>query len=387
MLVSKLLKNEFDNLNRVKKDYENEKIFPINEVKLVDSVVKSISNNIYYNLSIINQVQTDPLGVLPSISIPKQAVFDTQRADAIISSPSEYRVSVSRFSIPSGLIPLLLFPVNPSYYAITLTFDNGGVINQITKNLTYIPSAVGDPYGKYRPVYYINELIQYVNIAYKEAYDEMKTTYGAGYTPANRPYLTYDAETKLITMWCDDEYLDFDTYGIFMNTTLFEGFFSGFYSREATTNQLTNFNGFQLLPQNLFINEETNITIPNGNTTTMYKIVSEFSTIPLFNQLDRIVITTFSLPINTQLLGTQLDRRANILLDFILPDDIQTKQKYEYIPTIYKWSDMKQGTPLTKMDLQLYLIYNTGEILPLYIQADQRIDIQLLFTPKGTLYQ
>jgi hypothetical protein len=385
-MINSLIKNEHSNYTRG----ENKTRQYTENVNVVDGVVRSVSNNIYYNLSIINQVETDPLELLPSVSVPKKAEFNTQRSSSIISKPSDYRIAVSRFSIPSGLIPLGFFPKNASYYTITLTYDDGlGNISQFTSNLTYVPSSVGDPYaqGGNQPFYYIQEIVNYINIAFEDAYNQAKLALGATYTPKDRPYITYDSKTKLLTMWAEDEYKFFDTFGIFANTTLFEAFLSGFYAREATNDQLDDFNGFQFIIQDLLTNRENNITLPDGTVSDFYKLESEFSTIPLFNQLDRILLTTTSIPINTQLIGTQKDVRAGILLDYILPDNVQTKQKYEYIPQPnYKWTDMQSDVELTKIDIQIFLVYNTGEITPLYIQSDQRVDITLLFCPKGQIY-
>jgi hypothetical protein len=371
------------------KNYTRTKPTPDDSV-LVKGEVTSKSQNIYYNLSIVNKVLEDEKGVDPSISIPKIATFNTNRADNVLAKPSDYRVAVNRFACPTGLIPLFLFPENPAFYTVTLTYDDGiNPVTQVTKNVTYVPSAIGDPYGEYRPVYYLQEMLNYVNVAYQEAYDEMKVILGVAYAPLDRPYLTYDATTKLITMYVEEEYLQFDTYGIFMNTTLFEGFFSGLYAREATNNVLGQFSAFQIIPQNLFTNVDLNTTLPppNGGAINLYKVVEEFSSTPLFNQLDRLVLTSTALPISTQLLGTQRDKRANILLDFILPDDQLTKQKYEYEANTPQWVDLNAHTPMTQIDLQVYLVYNDGQIIPLYIQGSSRIDITLLFCPKGQLYR
>lgn len=360
-----------------------------NPVRIVGGL-ESPSSNIYYNLSIINKVVTDPAGILPSISVPKIAEYSTNRTTTILENPSKYRVAVSRLAIPSGLIPLFLFPQNPSYYAVTLSYNDGiNPVSQYTRNLVYVPSAVGDVYAQYNPVYYINELIQYVNVAYKEAFDLAVADLGAiVYLPKVAPYVVYDSKTKLITLYAEEEYLDFTSFGVFMNTTLFENFFSGLYAREAATNVLGGFNGFQILPQNLYTNVDQNAVLPgSGIPVTLYKVIEEFSSVPLFNTLDRIVVTTHRMPITSALIGTQVDSRARILYDFILPDDVQTKTKYELDPTRLRWIDLASHTPMTSIDIQLLLIYNDGQIINLFIQSDQRIDCTLLFVPKGTFYQ
>jgi hypothetical protein len=151
--------------------------------------LESPSQNIYYTLSIVNSVVVDPSGILPSISVPKIAEYNIDRSNVILSNPSKYRVAVSRLAIPSGLIPLFLYPTNPSYYTVTLSYFDGVTTQQFTRNVTYVQSSVGDPYQAYRPVYHINEMIQYVNLAFQQAYDDAIAALGAlVYLPKERPY-------------------------------------------------------------------------------------------------------------------------------------------------------------------------------------------------------
>jgi len=383
MLVNKMTSMMIRNDQRGKQEQKQGQ-----PVELVAGL-ESPSQNIYYTLSIINSVVVDPNGILPSISIPKIAEYNVDRSNVILSNPSKYRVAVSRLSIPSGLIPLFLYPTNPSYYTVTLSYFDGVTTQQFTRNVTYVQSSVGDPYAQNRPVYHINEMIQYVNLAFQQAYDDAVAALGAlVYLPKERPYLTFDSKTQLITMYCETEYLDFSTYGIFFNTSLYENFFSALYAREAASGTLTGFNGYQVLPQNLYTNVDQNATLPGGGgPVDLYKVIEEFSTTALFNQLDRIAVTTHRMPISGDLLGTQQDSRARILYDFILPDKLSDKTKFELDPTRLRWRELYSHTPMTTVDLQFYLVYNDGNILPLYIQSDQRIDCQLLFVPTGTFYE
>jgi hypothetical protein len=351
--------------------------------------LESPSQNIYYTLSIVNSVVVDPAGILPSISVPKIAEYNIDRSNVILSNPSKYRVAVSRLAIPSGLIPLFLYPTNPSYYTVTLTYFDGVTTQQFTRNVTYVQSSVGDPYSQYSPVYHINEMIQYVNLAFQQAYDDAIAALGAlVYLPKERPYLTFDSKTQLITLYAETEYLDFNTFGIFFNTSLYENFFSALYAREAASGTLTGFNGYQIIVQNLYTNVDQNAILPGGGgPVDLYKVIEEFSTTALFNSLDRIAVTTHRMPISGDLLGTQQDSRARILYDFILPDKLGDKTKFELDPTRLRWRELYSHTPMTTVDLQFYLVYNDGQIVPLYIQSDQRIDAQLLFVPTGTFYE
>ena len=173
-----------------------------------------------------------------------------------------------------------------------------------------------------------------------------------------------------------------------MNTSLFKSFFSGVYAREARSNKLTGFNGWQIIPQNLFTNVDLNTTLPDSVTPIdLYKVIEEFSSASGFNQLDRVAITTYELPISSNLLGTQRDVRARILHDFFLEDTIKNNTRYEYRQERLQWTDLKSSDPLTRIDVQIFLVYLDGTILQMYLDGSERLDLSLLFVPKGTIYQ
>ena len=343
--------------------------------------INANSVNIYYTLSILNKLIYDPPN--PVRSIPKIAKTIFTKNDIILNNPEDYRVCITRLSIPSNAIPLFLFPVEEASFTISLTYVNGPVNVQYTKNINYIQSNIGDPYERFQPVYYIQEMLNFVNTALSEAYDDIKADVGVNYTPTQAPFIRFDSKTKLFSLIAHDDYLDINKFGIFMNKPLFDGFFSGFYSRSALFG-LGQFNGIQLLPQNLGNNI---IEIPAGGGIFFVIQDEEFSSVSAWYKADRILVSSNMIPINTSNLATQLDIQLNVILDFILPDVELDRKRYEYNPMIYKWYDLKQQKNLRKFDLSYYILFESGNIIELYINGNNRIDTTLLFTNKNCLYQ
>lgn len=349
--------------------------------------VDSKSNNIYYTTSIINKLVYNPPD--PVRSIPKRAELQFTRNVKILSDPNNYRCCITRLSIPSNAIPLFLFSKEPATYTVTLSFDPGltpADIIQETVNVNYIQSNIGDPYEQYQPVYYVQEMLNFVNTAYVTAYNNIVTAVAlAGYTydPIAPPKIIFNQETKLLELIASDFYENINQNGIFMNKPLFDDFFSGFYSKEVLFGA-NNFNGIQLLVQDFGNNKQE---IPSGSGDFFTIMKEEFSSIPLFNKTDRIIVSSNMIPVQPQYIATQQDIQLNVLLDFIVPDTYIDRRRLEYDPKIYKWYDLRQQQQLTKFDLKYYILYEDGNVIELFINGNQRVDQTILFVPKGTMYQ
>jgi len=353
----------------------------------VSADVDSKSDNIYYTTSIINRLVFNPPD--PVRSIPKRAELQFTRNTTILNNPSNYRCCITRLSIPSSAIPLFLFPKDEAHYTVTLSFDPGltpADIIQETVNINYIQSNIGDPYEQYQPVYYVQEMLNFINLAYLTAYNNIVaavTLAGYTYEPITAPKILFDQETKLLKLISSDFYENFTKYGIFTNKPLFDDFLSGFYSKEVLFGT-NNFNGIQFIIQDFGNNTQE---IPLGSGDFFIIMTEEFSSIPLFNKTDRIIVSSNMIPVSPQFIATQQDIQLNVLLDYIVPDINIDKRRLEYEPSIYKWYDLRQSQPLNKFDLKYYVLYEDGNIVELWINGNQRIDQTLLFTPKGTMYQ
>lgn len=382
-MLSTIIKKHYNQDDDEKRPVNNNVIL----TNLIDNTVSSMSNNIFYNISIINPVLLNPPN--PAISIPKIAKLSFTRDSTILNNPDQFRVAVSRLSFPSYL-PLFMYPTSPSYYTITLSFVPTNPIEpviQITKNLTFVASNIGfgDPYTQlgYNPVYYVQTLLNFVNQAYEEAYDEIViavNAIGENYEPVKAPYITYNPTTEVLNMVASYPYTNITKYGIFMNMPLFDDFFSGFYSRLVSSN-IGGFNAYQIIIQDYGNNK----IVIDGNDYIDQK--EEFGSAKLFNKIDRVVVQSNMIPLNANQIGTSQQVSSNALLDFILPDILNDRRKIDYTPINYKWHELQQTHALRSIDIDMQIVYETGEIVPLFLNANSRLDMTLLFVPKGCMYQ
>lgn len=378
-IIENDLQRYYDRSKNVKSEKKED------DVKVtITNNVSSNSLNIYYTMSIVNPVIYDPPN--PALSVPKIAKLSFTRNSEILSNPDHFRVCVSRLSFPSASLPLFLYPEDITTYTITLSYVPTNPIQpviQVTRDLVYVNPSVGDTYQEYRPVYYVQTLLDILNTAYTDAYNQIVAdviAIGENYNINTAPYLEYDQQSKLIKLFAEDTYSDITKRGIFMNKPLFDDFFSGLYSREVLTG-VNQFNGVQLIVKQYTNNAQTIAGID-------YLVMTEeFSSIPLFNKVDRIIVTSNMIPINNTSIATQTQQNIPVLLDYIIPDENLDRRRYEYNPTIYKWIDLTQTTSLRNFDIAFYILFEDGNIIPLKINANQRIDMTMLFVPKDTCYQ
>ena len=356
--------------------------------------ISSQSANIWYTVSIVNRLIFNPPD--PARSVPKDAILSFTRNSTILNKPDKFRVCVSRLSIPSSSIPLFLYPQQPEAYTVTLSYvpeDPLQPVIQETVNVAYVQDNVGDAYEGMRPVYYIQSMLNFVNTAFREAFDNIVVAVadiGEQYAPTSPPYIKYDSETKLLSLYAWGSYppapatpvgyANTQRYGIFMNKPVFDNFFSGFFSREVLTGN-GQFNGIQLLTQDYGDNVV--------EISEQYYVVmrEEFSSAPLFNKVDRVIVSSGMIPTTGQVLATSQQQSIPVLLDFILPDINLDRRRFEYTPFIYRWFDLAQTHPLKAFDLSFRILFETGELVLLKINGGQRVDCTLLFTPKDCCYQ
>jgi len=326
-------------------------------------------NNIYYNIDIVNR--NDNL-------IPIKAEYDVNRVDAVLQNPSLYNVSVVRFEIPTT-IPLFIFP-EPSKYEFLIALEDltNPLVPIVSKfPVVFVDYCTGCFYE--RGVYYVNHFLKMVNTTLKTCYDNMKLI-NPGYLPTQAPYITYDPATTLMTMWADEEYLDIDRYQILMSNILHNQFFGSLLSKAFFQNvTAVNKTDVQLLVENQYTNSE----VVNG--TLLYKMVGEYSTLPLFNQLQQILIETDSMNIDGEIQSGALPNVRRLLTDFEPPSDVSNRQYYTYNPNIYRWYNLLSTTPLTRISCKVFITYSTSQSFPLYLLFNELCSIKLLFKLKKNL--
>lgn len=366
------------------------------------------SKHIYYNVTI----QHTPFGV--ETSVPSKAIYQETRTEAIFDGrPSDYYLSVVRFSVPTGYVPTMIFPIfseggdpNLGLYSVTLSY--GG--SDFQTRLIYTPENTFDPvppppvptensvrtkYVNYYSVYSLQHLVDMINIALTTSFNNLKAAFPAA-PPTTPPFFSYNPTNKLFSLIASSAYAGPGTIEIYNNAflnTLFETAFNVLY-----INHETPFGKDVLyIIENLFTN---NVTLPIQGLC--YVSTQDFTTVPSLSSFAGIVFQSGTLQIRPEWLSsnavgtlpppsTQQSSGANfqrILTDFELDQltGFETKSSVHYAPTAeYRRIDLYGNDPIVNIDLQVYWRDKQSNLYPIDIPFGAILTAKFLFERKQLL--
>lgn len=394
-----------------------------NDVRLRDMIIRNSLNQssksyidkvgedrIYYNVSIAHN---DALSINGS---PTQASFTEVRSEELFTgNPKDYSLSVVRFTIPTGLIPLLVFPVienpgNPAdrnfgQYAVSLVYNNvvfkSNLIYIPQDNTASVPSSLPNNTKLtenellYYSIYSIQWFLDILNSALKSSFDALKIAFPA-VTPTQPPFFRYEPSTKLFSLIAQTGYdsTQVNYIKICLNTYVYELFSNSFnvvfngYSN-ATTADATN---IQFIVRS---NGENFSNIPVfGN---IYKMTQDYPTISQWYPFESIIFTSGSLPLRYEWIsggntlqqaqgtnGVQSENFRRILTDFEIDiNDFEIRSYIHYFPTAeYRRIDMLGNLPIKNIDIQVWWKDNYDNLYPILIPAHDVLTIKMLFERK-----
>ncbi len=343
-------------------------------------------NNLYYNI-VLHNTGTAPIPI----------TVKDQRAKTLIDDPSEYEVSIVRFTIPTSLIPILIAPSFINQYSVTLTF-NGTPYQQF---VPYTQTDLTNLYPTAQTYYNYQDFLNDVNTAFNTAFGDLKTV-NPGCVCMYPPSLFYDANTQRINMYIESTYIDGTVNGanIFMNKLLFnllQAFSVQYFNTPAPTGMDVR---FIILSSNTVA--ITNITprlgfptyiatLPAGN---LIQLPQSFTTLSNFTSIRSVVLTSGLIPTLPEFLpdktdGSQSNQVAtnskSIISDFevtsLAPQ--QWRSNLTYLPTAeYRMISLLGNQPLTVIDINAYFVDVNGVFYPLSIDVNQTFNVKFLFRSK-----
>ena len=122
-------------------------------------------------------------------------------------------------------------------------------------------------------------------------------------------------------------------------------------------------------------------------------LTQEYSSVPIWNPVNSVLFTTNLLPIynstnapiqvyeDGKLLNNNTDYHfLNVLTDFV-GNNLNFTPFIEYIPSIYRFIDLKPNTTIRNIDVQVYWQNRiNGELKPLYLTPGGSCAMKLYFT-------
>ncbi len=344
--------------------------------------MKTPSNdNIYLNLSI------NP----DNSSGNSLASFDENFSRPILMHPEEYYCAVARFSVPLAEIPILKFPLDVSQNnnlvsSLIIGIKTAGLVlfpqfvQFAATNNVALPVAGGAaPYftnlqalSKCYDIFNVNALLTMINTALAAAV----TASAIGGTA---PLYTWNPATQLLSLQCTAAFIATGAT-IFMN--------------EGMQNYLAGFRTYQNFGSLTNTYEHVLTPLPFGSGAGPYTFDEDFTSISLWFDVTKIVLTSSTLPVNQEISPVQDPTTGltqgtigftPILTDFLVAlsstADILTRAVYT--PDTYRLIDMASTAPINKLNLQFFWVNKAGSFIPLEISSVQVATVKLFFGKKS----
>lgn len=390
-------------------------------------------DHIYYNIEISNSVNKngnkDPRGI--------PASYSENLTQPIINNPSDYYLTILRFTIPGSGIPILTMDIQPNQpdinltpYSFTLNYNNIHIQKFImfknwnNQNLPRPPNPIraNDPYYF---IFEYNIMIQMMNTALKEAFNELVAAVAPAVLPVTEPpFFIYDETTQLISIIAQKNYSPIlageETVKIYANTALYTRFLSSLFVQFDGYNKNDGRNYHILFPpvQVTTISDTIDILpkyndsfVSGANPTQMYGNryytgsvnnppeylinTQEYNTIQYWNSFKKIVFTTNLIPIQSEYVPSSSTSGNNhtvgtvafrpILTDYepLLSAAGDCRSELQYFNQgEYRLVDLISTSPLQKIDIQVYWEDFDNNLYPVMIASNQLATIKMLFVKK-----
>jgi hypothetical protein len=323
------------------------------------------SNHIYYNIDIRKPDDGKDL--------PYQAQFNETRVEPVLYNPSDYELAIVRFSIPAQNIPIFLWKENSFSVSIKyLTFT-------FTTVLQFIPNSSGGSYDYYgKSIWNYQDLIDSINVGLLASFNAFVAgTPAFGGKPTLPPYMIYTASTELCALVAPIAY----------DTTIANPVYIYF------NNNLSNY--FPALPNfgtaDLILTKWIRVKNNFNNKSTIggndyYTMTEEYSTLFLWNDLQKILLETDTIPTLPELLGSQTNKTRKIITDFEPLSSINDRSTIQFFPQgALRFYDLISNYPLTNMNVKIYWADKAGTQYPIYLNNTDNLTIKIYFKRKGVM--
>jgi len=378
---------------------------------------------------------------------PPVFYFNESRTLPFIRNPEEYYLSILRFTMETGSIPVFIPSIQPNQgdrdltlYSFTLEYTadfTGASGTTYTSTQSYInfipqdggaeippaPNATSNGLQNNNTGYYnvfnYGWLISLMNITVKAAFDDLISQLNAAAAADQPPFLAaalfppffeWDNTSNSVSF-----YSDFDVFGvnryvgagqtqpikIYMNAPLF-GLFPTLPCKYMGYEGVVAGKNFLFEPRNngSYGNLVKISPYPTGSVPDYYAVITyqDSSTIANFSPVMAIVFTSNTLPIqpnqvstplvfnNSQevVLGGNNSDFANIITDLV-SDTGQYKPNIVYNPSSeYRLITLYGNRPLFNIDLNIFYRNKFGQLIPYRINSGEAVSLKVAFLKKDT---
>lgn len=339
--------------------------------------IVSDSDNVYYDVNISSNNEQSK----------STSNYNVTRTQNILDDPSDYFLSVIRFTIPSYFVPILEFVPqveggNNGQYSVTL--QRGGQIQQVF--VTYVNDSVETYAENPKEYYYMYQYQSFVNLI-NTALDGAFAALGGNIPVGSAaPVMLFDSPSKTFTMYFDETYIGANPILVYFNDKLWSLIYGMQHERQNTGIGFTADGRDVLLLVDNYGNNFVDTTFfPLNPPQLYYFLTQEYSTVYNWNPYKRIVLTTGNLPIENEFVKGEENGYRKILTDFSPSNNVNDERSvYQYFPTSqYRLIDMISNTNLKKINLQVWWQDRNEDLRPIYLPWNSQINIKLGFFNKN----
>lgn len=345
-----------------------------------------MTDHVYLNISIGN----DTIGeVFP-------AVYRETKVSPILDRPQDYYLAITRFSVPTGILPLLYFRIeegltqnDPDLGIYKLGFKYNNINyetntifqNEINTQTPVPPSENGGVQvdSEYYYLYTLKQIAVILNQCLQDSH-VLLVTANPLLAAIPAPFLIVTSDERLSLIY-DRRYIT-NNISITFNRAAGK-FFRGFrYVGDVTSNSLL------LGTDPLF----TNAFFPPGTvpvTPPVYLIESSnASSIDNIYEVQSIIFRTSTLPVRTEYTSAVGDLGINttesILTDFELTDWSLSDSRIQFQAAApYRFIDLIGQTPIRMIDIEVLWKDRQNRVRTLQLYGGNLITIKLAFVRRG----
>jgi len=381
------------------------------------------ADQIYFDVTVSNFQSTT--------TQPPIFYYNEQRTMPFINCPEDYYLSIIRFTMETGTLPVFVPTIVPNQanidltlYQITLDFVDPISSNSysVTEPLIWIPQDASAPLppapnatqnklqdstGGYYNTYNYTWLALLITNTFQTAFtalDAAVTAAGDTLPTQFAPLVYWDSTSNGIVMYADVAGYNYDPAAplneikVFWNAPLYELF-------PSVPAQLIGYSptispkNFRIGFLNVGATNLTDITPVPPTVPAVYKAITvyqEQSTAANLTPITAIVFTSNTLPIQPSQVSTPIilnDAQqvslggnnsdiANIITDLV-SDTGAYRPNLVYIPQAqYRLITLYGNQPLFNLDLQIFYRLKTGQLIPFRIASGNTVTVKIAFIKK-----
>ena len=388
----------------------------------------SLPSQVYYDVQVSNFGN--------ATTKPNPFHYNDTRNSPYLYNPEGYELSIIRFSIDTGGVPVFIPEIQPNQpdrdltvYKVSLSYFDGSTTFYGNADIIWRPQDLSvskpippsesknklqDNNGGYYNCYAYSWFVELVQKAYVDAFLDLFINLGGTLPESDNktedlklPIIYWDTEANKAIIQAQFNFYDLKNVssdpstphaGMYMNKSLYN-IFNSFPAKKLSDNDTLNHANYQIeLFSVLAINVSQIQTDPNSSAaSTIHPFITfpqETSTVFNWSPITALVFTSNTLPVNPNQVSTPLIYNENSLsfsrggsnsaTENIVTDIVSSDGQYRggivYTPSAqYRKITLFGNQPLHNLDLNIYYRLKTGEMIPFRLSEGGACTLKLLF--------